>query len=103
MRNLAYLCQCLEQLHRCQQHYLNLESSLVADHMKKSVATPFLDSLISDISSRFSTHSKHIDHLLPKNIRVNTTIVDLNEAKVFYSELPNLNILMKNLIVGPNG
>ena len=43
---------------KCQQHRSNPESSSVADHMKKSVAIPFLDHLINDISSRFSTHSK---------------------------------------------
>ena len=69
--------------------------------MKKSVAIPFLDHLISDISSRFSTHSKQaasLQGLLPVNITVNTSIVDLNEAIVFYSDdLPNPNILNEEL------
>ncbi len=86
---------------RCQQRRSNPESSSVADHMKKKVAIPFLDHLISDISSRFSTHSKQaasLQGLLPVNIRVNTTIVDLNEAIVFYSDdLPNPNILDEEL------
>ena len=42
---------------KCQQHRLKLESSSVADHMK-SVAIPFSDYPISDISSRSSLHSK---------------------------------------------
>ena len=87
----------MPQTVRCQQHRSNPESSLVADHMKKSVAIPFLDHLISDVSSRFSTHSKQAG-LLPVNITVNTSIVDLNEAIVFYSDdLPNPNILDEEL------
>ena len=85
----------------CQQHRSNPESSSVADHMKISVAIPFLDHLISDISSRLSTHSKQaasLQGLLPVNITVNTSIVDLNEAIVFYSDdLPNPNILDEEL------
>ena len=69
--------------------------------MKKSVAIPFLDHLISDTSSRFSTHSKQAASLqgqLPVNITVNTSIVDLNEAIVFYSDdFPNPNILDEEL------
>ena len=69
--------------------------------MKKSVAIPFLDHLISDISSRFSTHSKQaasLQGLLPVNIRVNTSIIDFNEVIVFYSDdLPNPNILDEEL------
>ena len=86
---------------KCQQHRSNPENSSVADHMKKSVAILFLDHLISDISSRFSTHSKQaasLQGLLPGNITVNTSIVDLNEAIVFYSDdLPNPNILDEEL------
>ena len=82
---------------RCQQHRSNPESSSVSDHMKKSVAIPFLDHLISHISSRFSTHSKQaysLQGLLPVNITVNTSIVVLNDAIVFYSDdLPNPNII----------
>ena len=67
---------------RCQQHRSNPENSSVSNHMKKKgVAIPFLDHLISDISSRFSTHSKQaasLQGLLPVNITVNTSIVDLN-------------------------
>ena len=56
---------------KCQQHRSNPESSSVAYHIKKSVAILFLDHLISDISSRFSTHSKQaasLQRLLPVNI-----------------------------------
>ncbi len=85
----------------CQQHRSNPESSSVADHMKKRVAIPFLDYLISDLSSRFATHSKQaasLQGLLLVNITVNTSIVDLNEAIVFYSDdLPNPNILDEEL------
>ena len=91
----------MPQTVRCQQHRLNPESSSVADHMKKSVAIPFLDHLISDISSRFFTHSKQaasLQGLLPLNITVNTSIVDLDEAIVFYSDdPPNPNILDEEL------
>ena len=82
---------------RCQQHHSNPERSSVADHMKKWVVIPFLDYLINGISSRFSTRSKQaasLQGLLPMNIIVNTSIVDLNEAIAFYSDdLPNPSIL----------
>ena len=70
---------------RCQQHHSNPESSSVADHMTKVL----LDYLINDISSRFATHSKLAASLqgLPLvNISLKSSIVDLNEAILFYSD-----------------
>ena len=81
--------------------------SSFADHMK-SVAIPFLDYPINDISSRFSTHRKQaasLQGLPPVNITVNTSIGELNEAILFYSDdLPNSTSSMKNFVIGrPNG
>ena len=99
LRNQAYLYQCLEQL-----GVSSIVRTLKALRLQitwKSVAIPFLDYLISDISSRFSTHSKQaasLQGLLPVNTTVNTSIVDLNEAIVFHSDdLPNPNILDEEL------
>ena len=92
LRNQAYLYQCLEQL-GVSSIVGTLKALQLQITWKKKVAIPFLDRLISDISSRFSTHSKQaasLQGLLPVNITVNTSIVDLNEAIVFYSDdLPN--------------
>ena len=41
-----------------QQHRSNPEHTSVEDYLKKTIAIPFLDHLIADISSRFTSHSK---------------------------------------------
>ena len=78
---------------RCQQHHSNPENSFSVDHVGKNVAIPFLDYLISDIYSRIFTHSKQVDSFpLPVNIRVNISILALNEATFHSDYLPNPNI-----------
>ena len=41
-----------------QQHRSNPEHNSVEDYFKKSNAIPFLDHLVSDISTRFTMHNK---------------------------------------------
>ena len=41
-----------------QQHRSNPEHDSVADYFKKAILNPFLDHLISDISTRFTAHGK---------------------------------------------
>ena len=44
----------------CQRHRSNPEFTSEEEYFKKTVDIPFLDHLISDISSRFSKHSLHV-------------------------------------------
>ena len=61
---------------QCQQHRSNPEFTSVQDFFKKTVAIPFLDHLISDISLRFTAHSKQL---------VTCLIDDLQEAITYYN------------------
>ena len=78
---------------QCQQHHANP----VEDFFKKTVAIPFLDHMISDVSSRFTAHSKmaaSLQALLPVNITPATSCGNMQEVIDLYSDdLPNPNIL----------
>jgi len=84
-----------------QQHRSNPEHTSVEDYFKKSIAIPFLDHLISDISSRFTSHSKQaasLQGLLPCNITSTSSFSEMNEVISFYSDdLPNSSILDEEL------
>ena len=81
---------------QCQQHCANPEFTSVEDFIKKTVAIPFLDHLISDVSSRFTAHSKmaaSLQALLLVNITPATCCVNIQEAIDLYPDnLPNPNI-----------
>ena len=78
-----------------QQNHSNPQFSTVEDYYyKKTIAIPFLDHIISDISSRFTTHTKQaasLQALLPSSITPTSSIHDeIQEAITFYSDdLPN--------------
>ena len=60
-----------------QQHRSNPEYISVEDYLKKVVAIPFLDHLVSDVSSRFTHHCKQVaalQELLPINLTEDTSI-----------------------------
>ena len=77
-----------------QTHRFNPPSSSVEDYFKNTVAIPFLDHLIQDLSERFDSHSKTVallQGLLPKNINTDTSFQDVEEAVLFYKDdLPKL-------------
>ena len=87
----------MPRIAQCQQHRANPEFTSVEDFFKKTIATPFLDHLISDVSSRFIAHSKmaaSLQALLPVNITPATPCGNIQEAIDLYSDdLPNPNIL----------
>ena len=59
-----------------QQHRSNPEHDSVADYFKKAIIIPFLDHLISDISTRFTAHGKtaaSIQELLPNSITLTSS------------------------------
>ena len=80
-----------------QQHRPNPESHSVEDYFKYTVAIPFLDHLISDLSSRFDLHTKRaasLQGLLPTRITPDSSVQDIQEAATFYAgDLPNASIL----------
>ena len=62
----------------CQHHRSNPEFTSVEEYFKKTVAIPFLDHLISDISSLFSEHSLHVaslQNLVPVKMSNETDLV----------------------------
>ncbi len=80
-----------------QQHRSNPDSTSVEEYFKITVAIPFLDHLISDVTSRFTKHSKQaatLQGLLPIHITNNSSFCDIESAASFYSDdLPNASIL----------
>ena len=80
-----------------QQHRPNPESHSVEDYFKYTVTIPFLDHLISDLSSRFDVHTKRaasLQGLLPTRITPDSSVQDIQEAATFYAgDLPNASIL----------
>ena len=83
----------MHQGHRANPEYISIE-----DYFKKTVTIPFLDHLISDITSGFTSHSKHaasLQNLVPSNISADTSIDSIQEEAVdFYSsDLPNPALL----------
>ena len=78
-----------------QQRRSNPEHTSVEDYFKKTIAIPFLDHLIADISSRFTSHSKQAASLqgfLPSTINSTSSFSQLDEVISFYSDdLPNGN------------
>ena len=82
---------------RVQRHRSNPESDSVQQHFKRTVTIPFLDHLISDLSSRFDKHAKQVaslQGLLPTKITPASSVRDIEQSAAFYSnDLPNPAIL----------
>ena len=86
---------------QCQHHCANPEFTSVEDFIKKTVAIPFLDHLISDVSSRFTAHSKMaatLQALLLVNITPAKCCVNIQEAIDLYFLI--LKSLMKKSPAG---
>ena len=69
----------------------------MADYFKKTITISFLDYLVSDTATRFTTHSKKvasIQELLPKSITPTSSFSKIEEAVAFYTDdLLNLTIV----------
>ena len=80
-----------------QAHRANTEFSSVEDYFKKTVTIPFLDHIITNLSSRFDMHVKQaalIQKLIPSKVTENFTISDISNAIHFYKDdLPNPGIV----------
>ena len=79
------------------QHRPNPPSNSVEEYFKLSVTIPFLDHMLSDLTSRFAAHVKQsasIQRLLPTNIKPDSSVDDIKEAVTFYEEdLPNADLV----------
>ena len=89
MAEKSKIALSMPRVSKCQQHRSNPEYTSVADFLKKTVAIPFLDHLVSDVSSQFTSHCKQVGDLqglLPINITDDTSISIIKEAIDFYAD-----------------
>ena len=88
--NIPVILPCISSH---QQHRSNPEHNSVEDYFKKSIIIPFLDHLVSDISTRFTKHNKtaaSIQELLPRSITSSSSFSKIEGAVAFYTaDLPN--------------
>ena len=86
-----------------QQHRLNIDCDSPEEFFKIIVLIPFLDHLLSDLSSRFHHHVKQasqLQSLLPSKITSTTSINDISDAIQFYNDdLPNPLIMDEEFLV----
>lgn len=87
----------MPRISKRQQHRQNPEFTSIEDYFKITVAIPFIDYIISDISSRFNNHSKRVaslENILPSVIHEQSSIDNIQEAVDFYSDdLPNSDVI----------
>jgi hypothetical protein len=80
-----------------QQHRSNPQCTSIEEYYKTTVAIPFLDHLLNELSNRFETHSKHaasLQMIIPARFTVDSSMTDIEEAISFYSDdLPNKDII----------
>ena len=80
-----------------QQYRSNPECRSVAEYFKCTIAIPFLDHLISELSSRFDTHMKQVSalqSLLPVKINPTSSAECIAAAIDFYfDDLPNPSVV----------
>ena len=80
-----------------QQHRPNQPSNSIEEYFKHSVTIPFLDHIVSDLTTRFNAHVKQsasIEKLLPANINPDSCVKTLEQAVAFYKDdLPNVDVV----------
>ena len=80
-----------------QQHHYNPEYSSAQEYYKRTIAIPFLDHLITELSSRFEAHAKQaasLQSLFPAMIKPCSSMTDIEQAISFYADdLPNVDIV----------
>ena len=89
------------------QHHTNPPSNSVEEYFKLSVTIPFLDHMLSDLTSRFAAHVKQsasIQRLLPANIKPDSSVDDIKEAVTFMKRIYQMLILwMRSFTYGSPG
>ncbi len=79
-----------------QQHRLNPPSNSVEEYFKLSVTIPFLNHLLSDLTSRFAAHVKQsasLQRLLPINIKSDSSVEGIEQAVALYKDVPNADLV----------
>jgi len=75
------------------QHRANQQTESVEDYFKVSILFPFLDHLISELSSRFDAHTNQaalLQYLIPHKISQSTSYADIDQVVQYYKDdLPN--------------
>ena len=86
-----------------QQHCSNPEYSSAQECYKLTIAIPFLDHLITELSSRFEAHAKQaasLQSLLPAMIKPCSSMTDIEQAISFYADdLSNIDIVYEEFHV----
>lgn len=84
-----------------QQHRLNPQSDSAEEYFKRTVAIPFLDYLITSITTRFNKHTTQVSALqglLPIYISSTSSFDAIGPTVTFYSEdLPSADIIDEEL------
>ena len=89
--------------HLCyhQRNRSNPVGSSIEDFFKETVAIPFLNHLISNVSFQFDAHTKQaasLQRIIPSLITTNLSHYDISEGVGFYSDdLPNATIVDEEL------
>ena len=79
----------MPRISKKQAHWANTEFVSVEDYFKKTVTIPFLDHLISNLSSRFDAHIKQaalIQNLIPSKVTERLKLTDIAEGVDFYKD-----------------
>ncbi len=79
------------------EHRSNPEYNSAEEYFKCTVAIPFLDHLINDMSSRFDAHAKQaapLQAILPAKLTYDSSMHDIEQAVAFYTDdLPNAAVV----------
>ena len=80
-----------------QQHRANVEAATPQKYFERAVLLPFLDYIISQIDSRFSSHVEKVSSiqgLLPQFLTADSTFEAFEDAVHFYqADLPNADVV----------
>ena len=80
----------------CQIHRSNPEYSSIEEYYERVVVIPFLNHLISELTSRFDAHAKKasmIRGLLPKRLSSRSSTADIEAVQFYKDDLPNADII----------
>ena len=99
--SISMPCVSMQHRHRTNTEYVSIE-----DYFKKTVTIPFLDHLISDGTSRFTSHSKHAFRILsPAKFLLTPVLIAYRRLLTFTLLIFQTQLcLMRNFAIGkPNG
>ena len=74
---------CTPRMTQQQLHRMNVQGSYAAEYLKQTITIPFLDHLITDLTSRFAKHVQKVaflQGLLPRSISPASSVENIQEA-----------------------